>query len=112
MNITDFLLARIEEDEARAGSGWARPGDARWEVDNYGQNFLTPTAVKSECKAKRAIMEYAIAASDDRATVTEEYELGESARVEAYASDPGLLIVRALASVYSDHPDYQQEWAS
>jgi len=111
MNITEFLEARIEEDEARAGSGWARRGDTRWEVDNYGQNFLTPTAVLAECAAKRAIMEHAVEASGDRATVTEECELGESARGEAYASDPGLLITRALAAVYKDHPDYQKEWA-
>ena len=112
MNIADFLLARIQEDEARAGSGWARLGDMRWEVDNYGQNFLTPTAVKAECAAKRAIMEHAIAASDDRATVVEEGCLGEPDKSDAYASDPGLLIIRALAAVYKDHPDYRPEWSA
>jgi len=99
VSITDFLLSRIEEDEARANSGWARLGDTRWEVDNYGQNFLTPTSVKSECVAKRAIIEAcgedhedAMASNDDATEVASE-------------------VLYALAAVYKDHPDYRPEWA-
>jgi len=54
--ITEFLEARIDEDEARAGSGWVTLRDTRWETDNYGRNVLTPSAVLAECAAKRAIL--------------------------------------------------------
>lgn len=99
MNITDFLLARILEDEAHAGSGWARIGDTRWEVDNYGQNFLTPTAVKAECAVKRAII--------DTCRNDHEDAMASNSDVTEAASE----VLYALAAVYKDHPDYRQEWA-
>ena len=98
MNITDFLLARIEEDEMRA--------------NYYGPLAMGTARTLAECAAKRAIMQQAIAASDDRATIVDEYCIGGEGADEAYASDPGLLIIKALAGVYADHPDYQQEWAT
>jgi hypothetical protein len=56
MTIMEFLEARIEDDEARSSNGWARLGDSRWETDNYGRDFLTPSAVLAECAAKRKIL--------------------------------------------------------
>ena len=82
MNITEFLLARIVEDEAEAGSGWSTLGDTRWDRDNYGRTMLTPSAILAECAAKRAIIVY---------------------------SPPKTL--QYLAAVYAEHPGYQQEWA-
>jgi hypothetical protein len=97
VNIAEFLEARIEEDEARAGSGWSTLRDTRWETDNYGRNFLTPSAVLAECKAKRVLIE-------DWKRVTVEHR-------RAYYVDPPLApVVAAFAAVYKDHPDYQQEW--
>ena len=81
MNIVEFLEARIAEDEERAGSGWSRLGNTRWETDNYGRDHLTPFAVLAECKAKRAIMK-----------------------------DAFWDTLTALATVYADHPDYREEW--
>ena len=95
MNITEFLEARITEDEREAGSGWERLGETRWERDNYGRNHLTPTAVLAECAAKRAI----IARREDA--------------LDTYA---GTLVIedaiRALAAIYKDHPDYREEWTA
>ena len=86
MTITEFLEARIEEDESRAGNGWSTLGDTRWETDNYGRNFLTPSAVLAELKAKRGIL-------------------------DAYTGSPATFqILTHMASVYKDHPDYQKEW--
>lgn len=99
MNIVEFLEARIAEDEDRAGSGWTRLGDTRWETDNYGRNFLTPASVLAECKAKRAIIAM--------------YEQGDEAKgwdPEAYIASTVFDAMRALAAVYKDHPDYQEEW--
>lgn len=99
--------------------------DEKWKYGRFGHVATTshdaayaehiarhdPARVLAECAAKRAIINQAIAASDGHATVIEEFCLGEPAKSEAYANDPGLLIIRALAAVYKDHPDYQQEWA-
>jgi hypothetical protein len=104
MNITEFLEARIAEDEREAGSGWSTLGDGRWERDNYGRNMLTPSAVLAECAAKREIIQQ---------------HPGDS---EGYCYDPVMHqrgcqwtwpcpTLTALAAVYKDHPDYRQEWA-
>ena len=87
MTITEFLEARIAEDEARASSGWARLGDSRWETSDYGQDFLTPSAVLAECAAKRALLDI---------------DFQTSALFDNH---------RALAAIYKDHPDYRTEWA-
>jgi len=86
LTITEFLDARIAEDEERATSGWARLGDSRWETTDYGQDFLTPSAVLAECAAKRALLDIDFQTS----------ELLDNHRV--------------IASIYKDHPDYREEW--
>jgi len=95
MNIGEFLEARIAEDERQASSGWSDLRDTRWERDNYGRNFLTPSAVLAECKAKRAVIGW-----------WTEGLIGY-VRVDGELTNPLL----PLAAVYKDHPDYQQEWA-
>ena len=56
-----------------------------------------PARVLREIAAKRALLALASEALGDDTTVPDaEYMAGE--------------IVKALAPVYSDHPDYQQEW--
>jgi hypothetical protein len=113
MTITEFLEARIAEDEEWAGSGWSSLRDTRWETDNYGRNMLTPSAVLAECKAKRAITgehgKDESSSADYCETCAEWWksELGEGPPPVAYPCPT----VRALAAVYADHPDYQQEWA-
>jgi len=97
--ITEFLEARIDEDEARASSGWASLRDTRWEADNYGRNFLSPSAVLAECAAKRAIIVECREDHEDSLTRNDDtVEIGSA-------------VLYALAAVYKDHPDYRQEWA-
>jgi hypothetical protein len=110
MDISEFLEARISEDEARAGSGWSRLGDSRWETTNYGQDFLTPSAVLAECAAKRAIIEEAEEATGLDMSVDNDRRVGR--RDEATEPYCGDVILSALAAVYRDHPDYRQEWAA
>ena len=98
MNIVEFLEARIAEDERQASSGWSDLRDTRWETDNYGRDFLTPTAVKAECVAKRAIIE---SCHDDH-----EGAMARNNDSTEVASE----VLYALAAVYKGHPDYQQEW--
>jgi hypothetical protein len=99
--ITEFLEARIDEDEARASSGWSHLGDSRWETDNYGRDFLTPSAVLAECAAKRAIIHYCAG-------------LGVGRRVDAEVDAQfrsAMWIAVQMAKVYKDHPDYRQSWS-
>jgi len=126
--ITEFLEARVAEDEARASSGWARLGDSRWETTEYGQDFLTPSAVLAECAAKRAIIgqvsawrhEYndddmwyscPLAVGVDETEPGSGYSGDDEAACRCRLEPRQLLIFAPLAAVYASHPDYQEGWA-
>lgn len=104
MTITEFLLARIAEDEAQANNvlvfrmipGTGMPG-----------NQAIPDRVLAECEAKRAIL------TDHRPIIELwwdeqcEVEVCEMCDEERWECST----VRALAAVYSTHPDCRKEWA-
>lgn len=109
MSITEFLLARIAEDEERAefvarqieGNNWTPPSEP-WMLswhDEYDLLCIEPSRALADCEAKRRIVEEARNYSPELA----EGDNGE------WALD---MAVRALASVYADHPDYRDEWKS
>lgn len=105
--LTDFLLARIAEDEAAARRATAGDRTGNWwiEPDEGGvsevscldvQGFITavdadvahialhdPARVLAECEAKRQIVEYV--------------------QIETH-------VLQLLALPYADHPDYREEW--
>lgn len=94
--LTEFLLARIAEDEARANHAkWAMQGEwfttADDKVDEYVCG-LSPARVLAECEAKRRIVE----------SYAEEYG-PDVVRVDHD-------VLRELASVHAEHPDYREEW--
>jgi hypothetical protein len=104
MTITEFLLARIEEDEAYARDIPGRsafvpmPADAEIVVAYPGSY----DRMLAEAEAKRMIVEL----HDDG--LKEQIE-----RRDGSALGAGLMhddVIRALASVYAAHPDYQAEW--
>jgi hypothetical protein len=103
MTITEFLLARIAEDEDDA-----RHADRGFRVVGFPAG--TPAHVLAECEAKRRIVEFAAGASNDRASVISEFAVGRQQEAAMWADDPGEKILRALAAVYSDHPDYDESW--
>jgi hypothetical protein len=116
----EFLRARLDEDEqtARAiqwdGSGnsldWGLPASAT--VDIGGDDFYAgdrtvashiarhdPARVLREVEAKRAfVKEY------------ERYRAERRRAMNGWDTSELSPIIAALASVYADHPDYQQEW--
>lgn len=113
MNVVEFLEARITEDEAAAEQLthiFHGAGTQMYAAETWIQSPLKKSRFLAECTAKRAIIKQADEASSDRAGVISEYCVGEKERAEACATDPGKLILEALASVYKDHTDYQQEW--
>lgn len=120
MTLTEFLEARIAEDEALAqvatpgqwerDSGWSitAPPPEDWSgpyvvVETKLRNdaeFIAshnPARVLAECEAKRRIMN----------------ELGDYADGHLWASSEAFRAesaLRALVLPYVDHPDYQPEW--
>lgn len=120
MDIAEFLLARIAEDEAKAQEIRAftdRAAVAR--LSDHGTGVLLgevvvfdPARVLAECEAKRRIVELhkpwhgsyecptcADGASEDH---------GEVVVDRLRAPCPTL---RLLAPPYADHPDYQPVWS-
>ncbi|HKY58323.1 MAG TPA: DUF6221 family protein [Aeromicrobium sp.] len=114
--LSEFLLARIAEDEVRARSSY-RVIDARLEVADYGDHlsmdgermspreyvdrFCEPNPdvrLLAECKAKRRIVE--LHALWDNA---EGYS-------PSYWSAPVEEILAQLALPYADHPDFDEAW--
>ena len=105
-DLTEFLLARIAEDEALVGrfvnrgvgEGVDAWGEAATDYFFGAGSPCDPSRVLAECAAKRAIVEmWAVRQEQDHLAV------------QAHATGLGLAI-RALAAAYSDHPDYQPEW--
>ncbi len=92
--ITEFLLARIDGKER----GLERL-EAAMEHDDYwvpgcvvnAGGLLSPTQVRAECKAHSFIVR-------------------QHRPSRCACSEWPCPTIRALASVYADHPDYQQEW--
>jgi hypothetical protein len=104
VNITEFLEARIAEDEKLAEaalSGMHGEHHDAWDYAGYvlgtdrdstpkQDEFVTawwPQRALAECAAKREVL-----ALDD----------GDYMAVA---------VIKALAAVYKDHPDYQKEWS-
>lgn len=104
LTLTDFLLARIAEDEAVAQE--IRPDEHLRTRDasslevaragEYATGAITSGRVLAECAAKRAVIR-----------VTR--GLGGYYNPDAARQAPDIL--RALASVYADHLDFRPEWA-
>lgn len=85
-----FLNARIDEDEAAAKAGLHDPARALREVE-----------------AKRRLLELAWDADQTDRILDEEI----ARKVSPGELTTGGLMIRAMAAVYSDHPDYRSGWA-
>jgi hypothetical protein len=127
LTLTEFLLARITEDEAALrtvrsavvngdelrvtvrleafkGDRWVVLPDATWRA--------SVSRLAAECKAKRAIVEIheTIAAAYPGTTIETDPCCQECS---AFGEYPGIFpcsTLRAVAAVYADHPDYNPEW--
>ena len=97
MTITEFLLARIAEDEAAAEAkdadreSWGNPY-AEGPTIEFEMRF-DPARVLAECEAKRRIVEFHLIKHER----------------EGYAGF-ACFTLKALAAVWVDHPDYREEW--
>lgn len=112
MTLTEFLLARIAEDEAVArayedGDNWPNPyigdgdsSDLAW-VDRF-----TAGRVRAECEAKRRIVELHEGAHECSTYDTE----GEIDNCTWVLATDMCSTLRLLALPYADHPDYDEAW--
>ncbi len=96
MSITEFLLARVTEDETAATEDSAEMSRSAVSIqfDCATQERFNPSRILAECAAKRAISE--------RHASCDDVSYGDASTCPE---------MRTLAGVYADHPDYQQEWA-
>jgi hypothetical protein len=138
-DLTDFLLARIAEDEAKAlkaARGWARTWRAQASQEHPEDPDLAqlrsidgapvtdalrtavasfmvdhdPARVLAECEAKRQIVMLAHEATGYDMTVDMERETG--AREDDDVLYVGERILRSLALPYARHADYDKSWRS
>ena len=134
VTLTEFLLARIAEDEGRAKMSYRlrsdvspfdhfeiAPGVHRVNGENYTaremlERFYEPAPdarVLAECEAKRRIVEWCgereqvyvgTIADADREPTPDMFVPG------ALRNPADAVVLRFLALPYADHPDYRQEW--
>lgn len=118
MSLTEFLLARIAEDEARAPLVDQCPynlGDITEEEDWAGVHW-TSARVLAECEAKRRIVaEHAPFERPYYDRAASEFRTGTAGCGRCISDDRDVVdwpcaTMRALAAVYADHPDYREEW--
>jgi hypothetical protein len=109
--LTEFLLARIAEDEAGAREAQALANiytDPQWhwlvahnDGSRWQQTSHDPARVLAECEAKRRIVQTMQTAEDQA------WQDGEARPVIEYIAARTL---RTLALPYADHPNYREEW--
>ena len=121
MTLTEFLLARIDEDETMARTA-VSPWRNEWTSEDVGVTMHIerhdPARVLAECKARRRI----VAAFEDERIRKDIYNRGYDDGLLTTSDDmrqrwssnarwAGLEIAaRALALPYADHPDYDETW--
>lgn len=112
-DLTEFLLARIAEDESVAKAAYDHDS---WSVveDGNGDPWVVQTDVTGQKWRVAMVPEVPAThiARHDPARVLAECEAKrELIKIsDFYETDTGTEIPRALASVYADHPDYLDEW--
>lgn len=111
-SLVEFLLARLTEDEAAAERlrrpsegdpwGWQPKGVT---TNDAGRVEISPARVLADVEAKRRIVDLHYEVTSDSGycvvCVTNDYT------DEPYPCPT----IRALASVYRNHPDWREEWA-
>jgi len=122
LTLTDFLLARIAEDEAMAEkAGSFTPWTDVFQNDNYGHLTVQPSRVLAECKAKRQIVrlgpsECSGYADQDEFNWKHYPDPDYSGHCDGCSASESADSVwrsalRALASIYADHADFDEAWA-
>lgn len=111
VTIIEFLTARLDEDEKFARWAAEEVGDGHWQQRNV--------RIVTVADRDREVADYAIAECiehivrhDPARTLAECVAKGAVIAAHLSPRSQGALggVIQVLAAVYSDHPDYQQEW--
>jgi hypothetical protein len=124
--LTEFLLARIAEDEERARRAADVDGAAELLAALptplfEGLRAAFPARVLAECEAKRRIVaEHEMTTIRETTTAKGTYHWpaycrrctmdGEYADISREPREEPCVTLLALALPYADHPDYRDEW--
>ena len=122
MTLTDFLLARIAEDEALALGArpedsddldeWSKAGEFWNRSDGNRAMALayrySPARVLAECEAKRRIIEDQ--EDEYRTAAALDYEFGDGDGTLYDDANALRRVLLALALPYADHPDFNSAW--
>lgn len=102
VTLTDFLMARIAEDEAVAATeAVLRDGDPYFDGEASAfERSHDPARVLAECEAKRRIV------STMQSAINGGWQSQSREEIEFVATRT----LRLLALPYADHPDYREEW--
>lgn len=104
---TEFLLARIAEEEANAEWIHDSSEDNLQMLEFFGACTCgRPARALADCQAKRRAIE---SAWGDHLRIESEWGRGQGSKQLTAANDYPE-VVSALAEVYADHPDYRPEW--
>lgn len=117
-DLTDFLLARIAEDEAVASEldpemfGFD-PARGPLSPEEEHINRHDPARVLAECEAKRRMIDLAFQCG---AMVDGEWgdchgaEEIRAGKCRDHGATEAMEHLRILSTVYADRPDYREEW--
>jgi len=121
MSITEFLLARIAQDEAAAqsamgaGATWVTAADTAAGIAGADAGLLilvhNPVRVLAECEAKRRIVElHAVYPHPQVMVYGTIRPCSECGSVDDSPVEWPCRTLLALASVYADHPEFDPAW--
>lgn len=109
--LPEFLTACITDDEAdvRRAYGWDQP-----QTPGLPFTWDHPARTRILCTAVRQVLELHVRDEEGECAACGEGsygcpQAGEGDRYEG--TDWPCPTLRALAQIWADHPDYQQEWA-
>lgn len=126
LTLTDFLLARIAEDEAAidVDGSFGRPdpvGDRPLQRWDYDEMLIGPARMLAECEAKRRIVELhppglpvIVDMPAPPGSMASRIHVPSPDKPSCARCGPTVewpcQTLRVLAMPYVDHPDYREEW--
>ncbi len=102
MDLPEFLLARIAEDEDDARGARYVTLDHWWLPE-----FADPARVRADCEAKRRLVAEYVAARDARNNATTDPQIFMAFQTAITAMHPALA---AFTLPHANHPDYDEAW--
>jgi len=120
VDLTEFLAARLDETERNAREAQAQWADTHFMIDPGSLVIVgfhrrhDPARVLREVEAGRKILADLPAYSKQRRDLRDHVYLPENASYHSGhadgTDDAAYYVLRRLAAVWSDHPDYDEAW--